>query len=115
MRGSPSALNVEDRLEREGLPAATTAIARIGDPQEIEHAGDPDAAGVKVDGLRTAHQVPWASRARGVLNGGDALPLRHREAIPDPGEPLARSCSANSAGSPQTSTVPVPLSARGQP
>ena len=54
--GGTSALNVEDRLEREGLSAPAPAIPSIGDPQEVEHAGDPDAAGRKVKGLRTARQ-----------------------------------------------------------
>jgi hypothetical protein len=58
--GSASTLNLEDRLERQGLPAPASAVRGIGDPQEIEHPGDLDAASRKLDRLCASHQVPWA-------------------------------------------------------
>ncbi len=61
---STSTLNVKPRLQREGLPAPTTAIAGISDPQEVEHGGDLDTAGRKVKGLRTAQQPGNSGRSR---------------------------------------------------
>jgi hypothetical protein len=88
--GSASTLNLEDRLERQGLPAPASAVRGIGDPQEIEHPGDLDAASRKLDRLCASHQVPWAGRAGRLSDDRDPLPRRRGEVVPDPRESLGQ-------------------------